>query len=78
MKELKAPPPDLEALYALIVSECEENHSDEELAILKRLLVWLAYSNCVLTLGSAKQLISIMAPNTPFSLEEELASRCAK
>jgi hypothetical protein len=78
IKELENPPRDLDALYSLTISECEKNHSKAELAILKRLLIWLAYTNYPLTIGPAKDLISIVAPNTPFSLEEELAGGSAK
>lgn len=33
MKELETAPHDLDALYSILVSEYEESHSDEQLAI---------------------------------------------
>ena len=78
VKELEQLPSDLTALYALMLSDCEKNRSNEQLVTLKKLFAWLAYSKRPLTLGEAASLISVVEKQVSFSLEEEIDGRSAR
>jgi len=77
-KELEELPPDLTALYALMLSDCEKHRSDEQLMTLKKLFAWLAYSKRPLTLGEATALVAVIEKQSSFSLEEEIDGRSAR
>lgn len=72
MKELEKLPDSLPHLYDLLVTESRKGRTNEELASLKRLFAWLAFSKRSLTLGEASNLVTIVGPDTNLSIEEEI------
>jgi hypothetical protein len=78
MKELEQLPPNLTALYALMLSDCAKHRSEEQGVTLKKLFAWLAYSKRPLTLGEATSLVAVVEKPTSFSLEEAIDGRSAR
>jgi hypothetical protein len=77
MKELETLPNDLPSLYSLMISDYQKHRTDEQLATLKKLFAWIAFSRRPLTLGEGLKLVSIVARDTSFRLEEEIDSASA-
>jgi hypothetical protein len=72
-------PADLEAVYRLMLNECQKDRTKEQYQMLKRLFAWLAYSKRPLTLNEASQLVVLtVGEDGTFDVEEELIGRSAR
>ncbi|KAF2423186.1 hypothetical protein EJ08DRAFT_701311 [Tothia fuscella] len=79
LKDLEKHLPDsLDALYALMLSECQRDRTVEQYMALKKLFAWLAYSKRALTLGEASELVAMTASEDVFEIEDELIGRSAR
>ncbi|KAK0661719.1 hypothetical protein DIS24_g2303 [Lasiodiplodia hormozganensis] len=78
LKELDKLPDSLSDLYNVLLAECQKGRSAEDLASLKRLFAWLAYSKRPLTYGEASNLVSFVNDDAKLSLEEEIEGKSAR
>ncbi|OJD28871.1 glyoxalase bleomycin resistance protein dioxygenase protein [Diplodia corticola] len=78
LKELDKLPASLSDLYNLLLAECQKGRSDEDLASLKRLFAWLAYSKRPLAYGEASNLVAFVNDDAKLSLEEEIEGKSAR
>ena len=78
MKELRELPDSLSRLYDVLLDECRKGRTQEELASLKRLFAWLAFSERQLTLGEASTLVRLVDHDPSLSVEEEVDGRLAR
>lgn len=79
LKDLERHLPDnLNALYSLMLSECQKDRTEEQYQALKKLFAWLAYSKRALTLNEASELVALTANEGVFDVEDELIGRSAR
>lgn len=78
IKELEKLPLSLREMYSSMLSEYQKHRSEEHLVLLKGLFAWLAYSTCPLRFGEATELVSLMAWDTSFVLEEKIDGRSSR
>ena len=65
-------PDSLTALYNILLTESRKGRTDKELASLKRLFAWLAFSKRPLTVGEASSVVSVVDQDATLSIEEEI------
>lgn len=78
LKELEDLPLNITALYETLLKDCQKNRSEEDLEVLRRVLIWLAYSRSELTIGETSKLVDIIQKGNSVSIEEELEGRLSR
>lgn len=71
-------PPNLHALYKLLLDECRQNRSEAQYQALKKLFAWLAFSKRPLSLGEASSLVQLALSDDTFDIEEEIIGRSSR
>ncbi|KAI9661209.1 MAG: hypothetical protein M1821_009536 [Bathelium mastoideum] len=79
VKELEKNLPDsLEALYKLLLTECQKGRTHAQYLTLKILFAVLAYSERPLSLDEAADLVKLTDPGGTFDIEDEVIGRSAR
>ncbi|KAM0715393.1 hypothetical protein Q7P37_008891 [Cladosporium fusiforme] len=79
LKDIEASVPDsLEALYGVMLAECQKGRTDDHYNTLKTMFAALAFSKRDLTLDEAKDLVHLVDPDGAFDIEDEIVGRSAR
>ena len=79
LKDLEKNLPDsLEALYKLLLAECQRGRTHAQYLTLKTLFAMLAYSERPLSLDEATDLVKLTDPDDTFDIEDEVIGRSAR
>ena len=79
LKDLEKNLPDnLEALYKLLLAECQRGRTHTQYLTLKTLFAMLAYSERPLSLDEATELVKLTDPDDTFDIEDEVIGRSAR
>lgn len=74
----KGMPNSLEALYHLMLSECQKSRTPKQYETLRTLFAMLAFSKRQLTLDEASDLVKLTDPDGTFDIEDEVIGRSAR
>ncbi|KAK3357835.1 hypothetical protein B0T25DRAFT_499441 [Lasiosphaeria hispida] len=78
LRALEHLPSSTREVYGFLYGECQRNRSDKELAVLRKLLTWLLYSQDAISLRAANCLLRVVAPDDPITVDEELEGRLSQ
>ncbi|KAI0129137.1 hypothetical protein BJ170DRAFT_682921 [Xylariales sp. AK1849] len=78
LKELDRLPENTRKLYEVLLEECQRHRTPEEMAVLRVLFSWLAYSKRQVSLGEANKLVQIIATDSAISIDEELDGKSSR
>jgi len=71
-------PPDLDSLYAMILTECSARRTSEEVEALRLFYASVAYSKRPLTLKESRAFMALNIGGDRFHVEDEIRDRSAR
>ncbi|PGH06161.1 hypothetical protein GX51_02549 [Blastomyces parvus] len=76
LKDLESSFPDsLQSAYDILLTEVQQRRTSEHLQIFKQLLLWLAFSKRLLTVGEAEGLATLLDQDRSYSVIEEVEGK---